>query len=365
MNIKIGIVGLPNVGKSTLFKTLTKKPAETANYPFTTIEPNVGIVEVPDPRLAQLAKVSKSLKTIPTIVEFVDIAGLVKGAHQGEGLGNKFLANIREVAAIAEVVRVFPDKDVQHVHDSVDPAHDIDVINTELIMSDLEIVTKRLEAATRAAKSGDKEAILEQALLTKLNKGLARGQAARDITINKDENLLLKTLQLLTAKPIIYIANLSEEQYKDIGLRQQAMTELGVAADLAVPISAKIEAELIELPTAEQKIFLKELGLIESGLTQVIKQAYQILGLITFFTSGEPETRAWTVKKGALAPVAAGVIHTDFQKGFIKAETVNWQELVQAGGWASARERAKVRTEGKDYIVQDGDVMLFKFNVSA
>lgn len=371
MNIKIGIVGLPNVGKSTLFKALTKKQVEAANYPFTTIEPNVGVVAVPDGRLDALARLSKSAKVVPTIVEFVDIAGLVRGAHKGEGLGNKFLSHIREVAAIAEVVRVFEDGNVTHVHGKIDPTNDIDAINTELALADLETVTNRLSVTARAAKSGKKEAVVEHALLLKLKTALDAGHAARTVEVTQEEKPLATQLSLLTSKPLLYIANLSEEQYVSKSKRDELVarvskpipTHKSAPTPIVVPVSAKIESELAELDDADRQTFLKELGLEHSGLDDVIKAAYQALGLITFFTTGPDESRAWTVREGARAPEAAGVIHTDFERGFIKAETVYWQDLIDAGGYARARELAKVRAEGKEYPVKDGDVFEFKFNV--
>jgi GTP-binding protein YchF len=364
MNIKIGIVGLPNVGKSTLFKALTKKQVEAANYPFTTIEPNVGVVAVPDERLEALAKLSKSKKVVPTIVEFVDIAGLVRGAHKGEGLGNKFLSHIREVAAIAQVVRVFEDPKVTHVHNKIDPADDIAAIATELALSDLESVNKRLDSVSRLAKAGKKEGLVEQSALQKVKQLLDEGKPARLATLTEEEAPFVQQLTLLTSKPMLYIANVSEEQFKDPAKQQAAVKSLGLPGDaVVVPVSAKIEAELTELSLEERQEFLKELGLKQSGLDDVIRAAYKVLGLITFLTTGEDETRAWTVRDGAKAPEAAGQIHTDFEKGFIKAETIFWSDLIAAASMAKARESAKVRTEGKEYLVKDGDVMEFKFNV--
>lgn len=364
MNIKIGIVGLPNVGKSTLFKALTKKQVEAANYPFTTIEPNVGVVAVPDERLDALAKLSNSAKVVPTIVEFVDIAGLVRGAHKGEGLGNKFLSHIREVAAIAEVVRVFEDSNVTHVHGKLDPADDIVAIDTELGLADLETVEKRLLSVARMAKSGAPEAVLEHTVLLKLKTALDGGRPARSVPLTDEEKPIVRQLSLLTNKPTMYVVNLSEEQYRDPKIREKSLSLLKLPAGVtSVPISAKIESELAELEPADRAVFLKELGLKNSGLDDVIKAAYQVLGLITFLTTGPDETRAWTVRQGAHAPEAAGAIHTDFERGFIKAETVYWKDLVDAGGYARAREKAKVRAEGKEYVVKDGDVIEFKFNV--
>jgi len=367
MNIKIGIVGLPNVGKSTLFKALTKKQVEAANYPFTTIEPNVGVVAVPDERLDALAKLSKSAKVVPTIVEFVDIAGLVRGAHKGEGLGNKFLSHIREVAAIAEIVRVFEDGNVTHVHGKIDPANDVDAINTELALADLETVTKRLQSVARIAKSGKKEAVAEQDVLLKIKTALDAGKPAREVELTEEQQPIAQQLSLLTSKPMMYVANLAEDQYRDPAVRKAALDSIKLSpaptvAPVTVAVSAKIESELSELDAADKTEFLRELGLDHSGLDDVIKAAYQALGLITFFTTGPDESRAWTVRQGAHAPEAAGVIHTDFERGFIKAETVFWNDLVTAGGYPSAREKAKVRAEGKEYLVKDGDVMEFRFS---
>jgi GTP-binding protein YchF len=364
MNIQVGIVGLPNVGKSTLFKALTKKQVEAANYPFTTIEPNVGVVAVPDTRLDQLVKVSKSKKVVPTIVEFVDIAGLVKGAAKGEGLGNKFLSHIREVAAVAHVVRAF-EGEVTHVHGKVDPANDVSVIEAELALADLETVSKRLSIVSRTAKAGvSKEAALEASALSKVKEALEKGQAARSVALSEAEFDVVRKMTLLTSKPMLYVVNVSEEQFKDPTARAAAIAALKLPAGTqAVAVSAKIESELAELSEEDKATFLKELGLERSGLDDLIKSAYEVLGLITFFTSGEQESRAWTVRRGAKAPEAAGQIHTDFERGFIKAETVFWKDLVEQAGWAQAREHAKVRTEGKEYLVKDGDVMLFKFNV--
>lgn len=363
MNIQVGIVGLPNVGKSTLFKALTKKQVEAANYPFTTIEPNVGVVAVPDKRLDALAKVSKSEKVVPTIVEFVDIAGLVRGAHKGEGLGNKFLSHIREVAAIAEVVRAFPDPNVTHVHNKIDPADDIAAIDTELALADLEGVKKRLDMVRRQANAGIEAAILEKSALEKVQAALDAGKPARSVDLTEEEEPIIRGMTLLTSKPIMYIVNVSEEQFKDAKLREEAVASLKLPSGaVAVPVSAKIESELSELGDEDRATFLKEMGLEHSGLDDVITAAYTVLGLITFFTSGEQESRAWTVRRGAAAPEAAGKIHSDFEKGFIKADTVFWKDLVDEQGWSPAREKAKVRMEGKEYIVKDGDVMIFKFS---
>ena len=349
MSFSIGIVGLPNVGKSTLFKALTKKQVDASNYPFCTIDPNIGTVAVPDERLEQLAQDSRSEKIVPTTIEFVDIAGLVKDAHKGEGLGNKFLSHIREVNAIAQVVRKFSDPNVVHVVGKIDPASDRETINLELIFSDLETVKKRQEKLTKLAHGQDKEAIKALAVVTKIQPALETGQPARAIVLGPEEENYIKDLNLLTRKPMLYILNVDEDKiYQETDY---------------IPISAKIEAELADLPPAEAKTYLKELGLEESGLDKLIKAAYDTLQLINFFTAGPKESKAWTVKKGAKAPQAAGVIHTDFEKGFIRAEVINWQDLVQAGGEVAAKEKGLIRLEGKDYAIQDGDVCHFRLNV--
>ena len=348
MSFSIGIVGLPNVGKSTLFKALTKKQIDCANYPFCTIDPNVGVVPVPDERLAHLAQVSKSKKTVPTTIEFVDIAGLVKGAYKGEGLGNKFLANIREVDAIVQVVRQFSDVNVTHVSGQVNPESDREVINTELMLADLQTVEKRFQANEKEARAGQKEALEVQPILQKLKDGLEAGKLASEIVIDPTEKLLIMDLSLLTLKPMIYVLNVDEDK---IFQEMDFLT-----------ISAKIEAELAELPEAEAKDYLHELQLEASGLDRLIVKAYQALDLITFFTSGEMETKAWTIRRGTKAPQAAGVIHTDFEKGFIRAEIINWRDLVKSGGEVGAREKGLLRLEGKDYIMKDGDVTHFRFS---
>ncbi|MDD5109953.1 MAG: redox-regulated ATPase YchF [Patescibacteria group bacterium] len=350
MSFAIGIVGLPNVGKSTLFKALTKKSVDIANYPFCTISPNVGVVTVPDARLDALAKISQSAKIIPTVVEFVDIAGLVKGAHKGEGLGNKFLSNIREVDAIAHVVRAFTDPNVIHVSNKVDPASDRETINLELIFADLQVVDKRLAEESRNAKGKDKAAIAAVAVLTKLKATLEQGKPARELELTPEEMLLIKSFNLLTLKPVLEISNVDEDK---------ATTDIPGT----VVISAKIEAELADLDDAERVAYLKELGLKESGLDRLTRAAYEALGLLTFFTSGPKETRAWTVRRGAKAPEAAGKIHSDFERGFICSETINWKDLVDCGGEANAKAKGLMRTEGKEYVMQDGDVVVFRFNV--
>ena len=352
MSLKIGIVGLPNVGKSTLFNALVKgSQAAAANYPFCTIEPNVGIVEVPDERLAKLSEISKSKKIVPAVVEFVDIAGLVAGASKGEGLGNKFLAAIRECDAIAQVVRFFENSDVVHVSGKIDPTNDIGVIETELQLADLSTVEKRLETIDKDIRSGDKLAPKIKEMLTSIKNLLNEGKNSRELNLGEDETKLIKELGLMTLKPVIYIANCSEEQLKDFN------------QDNFIPISAKIEAELNELNDDEKKEYLKELGLESSGLDRLIKKAYEILGLISYLTSGEPETRAWTIKKGWTAPQAAGVIHGDFERGFIAADVIKYKDFIENNGWTKCREKGLVKTQGKDYIMQDGDIVLFKFNV--
>lgn len=370
MSLKIGIVGLPNVGKSTLFNALVKgSHAEAANYPFCTIEPNIGIVEVPDERLKPLAEVSKSAKIIPAVVEFVDIAGLVRGASKGEGLGNKFLAHIRECDAIAMVVRLFEDKNVTHVSGKVDPAEDIKIIETELQLADMETVEKRLFSVEKELKTGSKESKIIHAGLQKIKNVLYDGKNAREAELNDQEKDALKGLGLMTEKPILYIGNCSESQLisgpvnqiiRNRGFTDQQVNDL---TSTLIPISAKIESELNELSADDQQEYLDTLGMKESGLIRLIKEAYKTLGLITYFTSGEKETRAWTIKNGWRAPQAAGVIHTDFEHGFIAADIIPWQDLYAQGGWANARSKGLVRTEGKDYVVKDGDVAIFKFNV--
>lgn len=363
MALKIGIVGLPNVGKSTLFNALTKtKLAEAQNYPFCTIDPNVGIVEVPDVRLESLAKVSKSAKIIPAAIEFVDIAGLVKGASTGEGLGNKFLAHIRECEAICHVVRIFKDPNVTHVHGTTDPKSDREIIESELLLADIQTLEKRLDKAKSDAKSGEKEKKAYAELLEKIMKKFLEGILAIDIELSNEEKEIIKDLHLLTMKPNLYIVNIHEEELKTLDSDKEKYAKIiGVEQDKVIPICAKIEAELGEFSDEEAQEYLKELGLKETGLNALIKAAYKTLGLITYFTSGEKETRAWTIKKGDLAPRAAGVIHTDFEKGFIKAEVIDWGDLVKSGGEVKAKELGLIRLEGKDYEVKDGDTMHFKF----
>ena len=365
--MKLGIVGLPNVGKSTLFNSLTKAGAESANYPFCTIDPNVGVVTVPDERLNLLGDFYKSKKVTPAVIEFVDIAGLVKGASKGEGLGNQFLANIREVDAIVHVVRCFEDSNVVHVDGSIDPLRDIETINLELVFSDLEILERRIAKVTKTARM-DKEAAKELTFLEKVKAHLEEGQLAITLeTENEDEDAWLATYNLLTAKPVIYAANVAEDDIADDGANNQyvqAVREYAAKQNSEVfVICAQIEEEISELDDDEKKMFLEDLGLTESGLEKLVRASYHLLGLMSFLTAGEDETRAWTIKIGTKAPQAAGKIHTDFERGFIKAEVVNYQDLLDCGSYAGAREKGLVRMEGKEYVVQDGDVILFRFNV--
>lgn len=365
--MKLGIVGLPNVGKSTLFNSLTKAGAESANYPFCTIDPNVGVVTVPDERLNLLGDFYKSKKVTPAVIEFVDIAGLVKGASKGEGLGNQFLANIREVDAIVHVVRCFEDSNVVHVDGSIDPLRDIETINLELVFSDLEILERRIAKVTKTARM-DKEAAKELTFLEKVKAHLEEGQLAITLeTENEDEDAWLVTYNLLTAKPVIYAANVAEDDIADDGANNQyvqAVREYAAKQNSEVfVICAQIEEEISELDEDERKMFLEDLGLTESGLEKLVRASYHLLGLMSFLTAGEDETRAWTIKIGTKAPQAAGKIHTDFERGFIKAEVVNYQDLLDCGSYAGAREKGLVRMEGKEYVVQDGDVILFRFNV--
>ncbi|EKD34863.1 MAG: hypothetical protein ACD_75C02158G0002 [uncultured bacterium] len=362
--MKIGIVGLPNVGKSTLFNALTKAGAEASNYPFCTIEPNIGIVRVPDERLDVLAKLGTSNKIIPTTIEFVDIAGLVKGASKGEGLGNMFLAHIRSVEAIAHVVRCFDDDNITHVHGGIDPVGDAETINLELILADLELVEKRIFAEEKKARGQDKDSIIKLSGLLKIKAALEAEKPARAARLDKQEKVLIdREMQLLTGKQVIYVANVSEDDLGTEGAGNPYVQKLKAFADShgdgLVCVSAKIEAELSEMDEEEAQVFLAELGLKESGLARLAREAYSLLDLISFLTTGQKETRAWTIKQGTRAPQAAGVIHTDFEKHFIRAEVVPYDDLVAAGSWSAARERGKLRTEGKDYVFRDGEVTVF------
>lgn len=365
--MKLGIVGLPNVGKSTLFNSLTKAGAESANYPFCTIDPNIGIVTVPDERLKLLGDMYRSKKVTPAVIEFVDIAGLVKGASKGEGLGNQFLSNIREVDAIVHVVRCFEDSNIVHVDGSIDPLRDIETINFELIFSDLEILERRIAKVTKLARM-DKTAAKELSLLERMKAMLEDGRLAIGFeTEDEDEQAWFASYNLLTAKPVIYAANVAEDELSDDGGANEGVKKVRAYAkenhSEVFVICAQIEQEISELDDDEKQMFLEDLGLQESGLDKLIKASYSLLGLLSFLTAGEDETRAWTIKKGTKAPQAAGKIHTDFERGFIKAEVVNYQDLLTCGSLAAAREKGLVGMEGKDYVVKDGDVILFRFNV--
>ena len=369
--LKVGIVGLPNVGKSSLFNALTAAGAPSENYPFCTVEPNVGTVEVPDVRLDRIHELADSKTRVPTVIQFVDIAGLVEGASEGEGLGNKFLGNIREVDAIAHVLRCFDDEDITHVLGSVDPARDREIVETELALADLDTVQRRLEKVEKKAKSGEKEAIRERGVLQKALAALESGKPVRAADISDDEMPILKGFQLLTTKPVLYVANVAEDDLPAAENEWTRALREEVAADAAelqdgeaiVTICSALESELAEMESSDRQLFLEEIGLAETGLNRLVRAAYELLGLVTFFTTGENETRAWTVRQGSSAPQAAGTIHSDFERGFIRAETIHFGQFESVGSWKAARDTGVLRSEGKAYTVVDGDIMLFRFNV--
>lgn len=366
MALTAGIVGLPNVGKSTLFNAITKAGAEAANYPFATIDPNVGMVEVPDWRLQRLTELVKPKKTVPTTFEFTDIAGIVKGASKGEGLGNQFLSHIRQVDAICHVVRCFDDENITHVEGRVDPLDDIEVINLELVLADLESITKRYTRISKIAKTKDKDAVAELAILDKIKPVLEAGRSARTIEFTDDEQKIVKSLFLLTTKPVLYVANVAEDDVADPDSNNYVQIVRNFAAtenSEVIVVCARAEEEIAELDDEDKAEFLEAMGIAESGLDKLIRAAYDLLGLATYFTAGEQEVRAWTFRKGIKAPQAAGIIHSDFERGFIRAETVSFEDLDKYGNMHAAKEAGRVRLEGKDYVVQDGDVMLFRFNV--
>ena len=364
--MKLGIVGLPNVGKSTLFNAITNAGAEVANYAFCTIEPNVGVVAVPDYRLDELAKMYSPKKITPAVIEFVDIAGLVKGASKGEGLGNKFLSHIREVDAVIHVVRCFDNDDIMHVSGSVDPKRDIETINLELILSDLEILDRRIDRTAKAAK-GDKSLLTELEFLKRLKTELENGVSARAVEADDDEKAILADIGLLSAKPVIYACNMSEDDFAsniENNERYKAVCEIAKAEGAEVlPICAELEAEISSLSKEEKEMFLSDAGIESGGLDMLIQRSYSLLGLVSYLTAGEPEVRAWTIKKGTKAPQAAGKIHSDFERGFIRAEVISFDELMACGSMQAAKEKGKIRSEGKDYVMQDGDIVLFRFNV--
>lgn len=365
-SLEVGIVGLPNVGKSTLFNAITKAGAEAANYPFCTIEPNVGVVEVPDSRLEILRQMNKSKRVIPAAMRFVDIAGLVKGASTGEGLGNKFLAHIRQVDAIAQVVRCFSDDDITHVEGNIDPLRDIEIINTELCLADIESIDKRLEKSLKLLKTGDKKVIVEREVLQMVSKQLQEAIPVRRMTLTAEEKEFLQELSLLTDKPTLYVANVGEEEVQDAMNNPYVQKVLAYAQEEkseVIAVSAKLESEIAELDDAEAQEFLETVGLSESGLARLIKSSYKLLGLLTFLTAGEQEVRAWTIVNGTKAPQAAGKIHSDIERGFIRAEIVSYEDLIANGSLNAAKEKGLVRLEGKEYIMKDGDVTNFRFNV--